>query len=335
MRVYKYRGGDRTTLKRDLRSLAKSQIFSAPIETLNDPFEAMVNLNEGSFELGKLLQIIPKFKYDNKFKVVEQGFLKILLNFLETSKSWGIYSLSKTYSDELLWAYYADAHRGFCLEYDLEQLKEHSISTEPNFEVKYEYEMPNLSSLDMLSISNHPEKLQEKLVATKSKRWEHEDEIRIVTGTSGLFDYDYRALKAIYFGHRSDEKFQKLTMRVLKGRSIKYYIMKPKGGAYELEKHVLDDCYLNAPKYLNSVAPIEYGIPYFDEKTKPFEELINSAIEIVRREPYCEKVVDAYISGSKGTEENPVFYVTYERSDGIARNCFLSKNEITSYEANY
>jgi hypothetical protein len=334
MRVYKYRGGDKKILKRDLSSLAKSQMFSAPIETLNDPFEAVVNLNEGSFEIGNLLQIIPRFKYDEKFKEVEKGFLKILLDFMNTSKSWGIYSLSKTYRDELLWAYYADAHRGFCVEYELDELKEYSIRTEPSFDVKYQNKMPELSSFDMLSIKEHPEILQEKLIATKSTKWKHEDEIRIVTGTSGLFDYDYRALKAVYFGHRSDEKFQKLTMRVLKGRSIKYYVMKPKNGAYELEKHELDDYYLNAAKYLNSIAPIEDGVPYFDERTKPFEELINSAIEIVRREPYCEKITDAYISGSKGTKDNPVFYVSYERSDGMHRNHYLSKSEITSYKAN-
>lgn len=323
MRVYKYRGGDKKILKRDLRSLIKSQFYSAPIETLNDPFEAMVNLEEGKLEINNLLQIMPKLKE------VEPSFFKILLDYIDVTKSWGIYSLSKIYTDELLWAYYADAHRGFCVEYELDEIKEYSIRTEPSFEVNYQVKMPEVSSLDMESVKEHPEILQKKLVATKSKKWEHEDEIRIVTGTSGLFDYDYRALKAIYFGHRSDEKFQKLTMRVLKGRSIKYYVMRPKDGTYELEEHELDDYYSNAPKYLNFIAPIADGVPYLDESMKPFKELINNAIEIVRREPYCEKIIDAYKSEDKGTKDNPVFYVTYKRSDGISINYHLNKSQIT------
>ena len=42
--------------------------------------------------------------------------------FYEDIKSYGIYSLSKTAIDELLWAYYANSHQGFCIEYDQEVL---------------------------------------------------------------------------------------------------------------------------------------------------------------------------------------------------------------------
>jgi len=38
------------------------------------------------------------------------------------SKKIGIFSLSKKYDDELLWAHYANSHKGFCIEYDLEIL---------------------------------------------------------------------------------------------------------------------------------------------------------------------------------------------------------------------
>jgi hypothetical protein len=117
-------------------------------------------------------------------------------------------------------------------------------------------------------------------------------------------------------------------MRVLKGRGISYYLMKPKNGTYKLEKHSLDDVFLNAPAYLTKLAPVEDGIPYIDDVLRPYEDLVRKAIEIVRRDPYCEKVIDVYISGSKGTENNPVFYVTYDRSDGLARNFYISKNEI-------
>lgn len=291
MKVYKYRGGDKKILKRDLCSLAKNQIYLAPIDTLNDPFEANVKIYDQSFEFGTLLNLYMTISHKEKIDEFEQQFLELTKNFINTSKTWGVYSLSKTFNDELLWSYYTNSHTGFCVEYDIQKLMEYKIPTEPIIDVKYQKEMPTITSTDILNINQ--ESIQKKLIGTKSKRWEHENELRIVTGEHGLFEYDYRALKSIYFGCRSDEKFQKLTMRVLKGRGIKYFLMQPKEGLYELKYIELHDPFSQATKYFSSIAPIEKGVPYIDDTLKPYEELINRAIEIVRRVPYCKKVLDA------------------------------------------
>lgn len=332
MRVFKYRGGNKEILKRDLRSLAKSQIYMAPLQSLNDPFEAKIITDGKTFEVSKILNLVFSCNDEAKIKEAEKGFSEILKKFIETSLSFGIYSMSNSYNDELLWAYYADAHRGFCIEYDLEKLKEYKMETEPTITVEYNDKMPIITTLDLFNLEKNKQLIQTKLVGTKSKRWKHEQEIRIVTGQTGLYDYDYRALKSIYFGYRSEERFRKLTMRVLKGRGIKYYLMQPKNGSYEFEKIALDDPFINAPHYLFSIAPVEDGIPYFDTITKPYEDLILKAIEIVRREPYCDKVIDADLSSSKGTKENPVIFVTYMRSDGLPKNFFIAKNEILAWK---
>lgn len=332
MRVFKYRGGSKDVLKRDLRSLAKSQIYMAPLQSLNDPFEAKIIIDDKTFEVSKILSLISSCKDEAKIKEAEKGFSEVLKKFIEKSLSWGIYSMSNSYDDELLWAYYADAHRGFCIEYDLEKLKEYKMEREPTITVKYNELMPIITTLDIFNLEKNEQVIQTKLVGTKSNRWKHEQEIRIVTGQSGLYDYDYRALKSIYFGYRSEEKFRKLTMRLLKGRGIKYYLMQPKDGSYEFEKIALDDPFINASPYLFSIAPVEEGIPYLDDITKPYEDLILKAIEIVRREPYCEKVINADLSSSKGTQENPVIFVTYIRSDRLTRNFFIAKSEIRTWE---
>ena len=41
---------------------------------------------------------------------------------LEMRKTVGIYSLSRTPYDELMWSHYGESHEGFCIEYDLERL---------------------------------------------------------------------------------------------------------------------------------------------------------------------------------------------------------------------
>jgi len=332
MRVYKYRGGDKKIVRRDLRALANNQIYLAPIDTLNDPFEAKVNVLDQSFEFGKALNLFTSIEHKEKVSEFEQQFLALTRDFINSSKTWGIYSLSKTFNDELLWSYYANSHEGFCVEYDIEKLMEYKIPTEPIINVSYQDEMPTITSLDILNVNQRI--IQKKLVGTKSKRWEHENEVRIVTGEHGLFEYDYRALKSIYFGSRSDEKFRKLTMRILKGRRIKYFLMQSKEGLYELEALELHDPFFQAPKYFSSIAPIEEGVPHIDDTLKPYEELINKAIEIVRREPYCKKILNVYISSSRGSTENPVFYVTCKHQDGFEQNIFLSKQEVLSHGNN-
>ena len=330
VRVFKYRGGSREIMRRDLKTLAKNQIFSAPIETLNDPFETRVRIRGEDFKIGRALRIFPSFKYTNKIKEVELRFIETVKKFEIETKQWGIYSLSKSYKDELLWAYYADSHRGFCIEYELSLLLAYKLQREITIEVDYVDQIPFLTIQDMSSINDGNRILIKKLIGTKSIRWKHESEIRIVTARTGLYEFDFRAVKAVHFGHRVDERLKKLVMRVLRGRGIKYYSVEPIDGSYRLDRFEIVDIYDNAKRYRERVAPIEEDVPIIDDKIRPFENLIRKAIEVVRREPYCEKVIGAYVSGSKGTPDDPVFYVSYERSDGLPQNFFISKSDLES-----
>ena len=330
MRVFKYRGGPAEILRRDLRTLAKNQIYAAPIETLNDPFEARVTVHGETFAIGRALSVFPWFQYDETTKEAERRFLSALQSFEAQTKTWGIYSLSQTYQDELLWAYYADAHRGFCIEYELDALLDGQLKHAMVIGVDYLPDIPVFTLQDISSMTTNQQSLVKKFIGTKSMRWTHESEVRIITGSPGLYEFDFRAVKAIHFGHRVDERFKQLAMRVLKGRGIRYYAVHPADSSYQLERVEVADRYPHTKRYRERVAPVEEGVPYLDEKTQPFARLITAAIEIVRRDPYCEKIIDAYLSGSQGTPDDPVFYVTYERSDGVPQNFFISKREIES-----
>lgn len=334
MRVFKYRSASGETLKRDLRSLVKNQIFLSPIEKLNDPFEAKVQINKNSFEFGKLANLIPGMRSDRRLKLAGVGdeLAASLNDLINISRSWGVYSLSKSYKDELLWAYYADSHKGFCIEYDLQELMKYQLPDEVAIHVEYKEFMPTIYSLDLLQMNKNAESIREKLIGTKSIRWKHEDEIRVVSGKTGLYEYDFRALKAIYFGHRSTERIRRLAMRLLRGRGVKYYLMGLKDDTYELDRVEMPDLFDVEPNYKKRISPVADGVPFVDAATQPYEAHINKAIEIVRRDPYCERVTDAYLSGSKGTKQDPVFYVTYDRSDGLCKNFYLSRSQIESYE---
>ena len=121
-------------------------------------------------------------------------------------------------------------------------------------------------------------------------------------------------------------------MYTLQGRGLKYFIIEPNEYSYSLTEREVDDNYPNAKKYRDRIAPILDEVPFFDEVTLPYKELIIKAIEIVRRDPYCEEITDAYLSDSLSKKNDPAFYITYTRSDGIPNNIFLRKSEIECSE---
>ncbi len=69
---------------------------------------------------------------------------------------------------------------------------------------------------------------------------------------------------------------------------------------------------------------------YFDKKTRPYKNIIISGVNKIHRENSRCKNIDpssAYISGSKGTKSNPVFFVTCGK-DYKVFNVFFSKSDV-------
>jgi len=331
MRVFKYRGGDWTKVKRDLRSLARNEIYAAPFTSLNDPFESKFAINQQSFDLGNLLLNRLSGSADTGRGDLAMQFNAAVDRFVEFTKDMGIYSLSKNPIDELLWAHYANSHQGFCLEFDLEQLLDYKIIGEETLNVSYQDAPPLVSMHEFMLLSDAKKDLLQKLIATKSKCWCYEKEIRICVGRFGLREYDFRALKGIYFGLRCPPRVVRLAMRLLRGRGLNYYKMALTTESYKLQFLPIADMWPSALPYRGTLATIGEGVPHLDDKTKPYEREIRAAIEIARREPYCENITDVYLSGTKGTQENPVFYVAYDRSDGLPRNFFYSVKEVRNH----
>lgn len=243
MKVYKYRYGS----KRDLESLKQDYFYAPNFLDLNDPYEGMY--------VDEILSASELHPY------LKDGFSR----FYEGIKCYGIYSLSKTAIDELLWAYYANSHQGFCIEYDqavLLQIK--NIHT--CCEVEYRDDLPKLN-FNSVFINNSITKLNRLIFGKKSKRWRHEDEIRIIMEHYGKVKYDFRAVKAIYFGLRMpkmkedldknneslpdylSQVCQEQIMQTLRGRGIKYYQMAFKSNSYEFEYIQVIDPYKDVEKY--------------------------------------------------------------------------------------
>ena len=167
MKVYKYRYGS----KRDLDSLEQDYFYVPHPSSLNDPFENLFDENQ----IYKILDQIEKILEKSTSNIQQQ--LKDLCQRIRTKI--GIFSLSKTERDELLWSYYADSHRGFCIEYDLEKLTELNKIT-ASFDIDYKEKIPNINLETIIAKGDQAmSELLRKTSGGKSISWNHEKEFRI------------------------------------------------------------------------------------------------------------------------------------------------------------
>lgn len=320
LRVFKYRTGS----ERDINSLINDKFWAPTREKLNDPYEGL--LQRELFEQ-QMIQLERIFDLkDGSFDQVRES-LEGVLGFTDKS---GIFSLSITPYDELLWAHYADSHKGLCIEYDLNKLIEFTKTQNHIIPVKYSTSPPHILLADITDIASSNEVLLQKMLGTKSKRWEHEKEIRIVTSQSGSHSYDYRAVKSIYFGSRMDHIAQDKIMSQLAGRGVKYYKIKM-NNEYSLVKEPVNDPYLNAPKYLYTISPIlDLAITpeYVNPKYRSHIEYLYKAAEIIRRDPYCSAVEFVEFSPEKSTSENPIVLIMCPQCKNRYPKYYLTLKEI-------
>jgi hypothetical protein len=247
MLVYKYRGGNDEIFERDLISLEKNYFWSAGIEELNDPCEAITNNSlfkkQYSF-LGKVFGI----KSKGDLELLDKSFD----DFFDHDKKMGIYSLSQSFIDELLWAHYGNSHKGFCIGYDLDTLL---LSDGPNnihsYPINYEKNPPKIGIMDIRNSSNGV--LIKKLGFYKSKRWEYEKEFRIITNNIGKHFYNYDALKSIYFGLQMPDSQKDQVMNRLKGRGINYYQIEQLNNTYKFGVRRIKNTYPTNSTYLTQV----------------------------------------------------------------------------------
>lgn len=319
MRVFKYRAGS----NRDIDSLVNNEFWAPTREKLNDPYEGVFSRELFEEQLNQLEQI---FNVGKKFDDV-RGSLKSVLDF--TGKS-GIYSLSSCSNDELLWAHYSDCHRGFCIEYDLEKLIEFTQNQNYIVPVVYNDNPPHIELSDISDLKNSNDSLLQKMLGTKSKRWEYETEVRIVTSLNGSHSYDYRSVTAVYFGLRMDQDKQDEVMSKLAGRGISYFKIKM-GDDYSLLQEQITDPYMDSPEYLYKASPILDSAvtpEYVNEKYKNYTNYLEKAAEIIRRDPYCDAIEFVEFSPEKSTPENPVVLIMCPKCNNRWPRYYLTLNEI-------
>ncbi|MDE5527938.1 DUF2971 domain-containing protein [Elizabethkingia meningoseptica] len=241
MKVYKYR----SNYQRDLTTLYLNQLYAPTYDQLNDPFEGVHNDAEDR-EIIKLLQRSGSNPLENAYE-----------SYLKMVKEKGIYSLCNTSDNEVLWALYADSHRGFVIEYDLDiLLKDFNFNkiTQLAHVVEVKYKDRPQNSMIVRDAINKSFDLS-KIIGTKSTSWEKENEIRLIFEESGVNTFNFKAATSIIFGLKAKDIDIDNTMNALKGRGIQYYKVTTEAGSYKLKTTLINDLYPDAPEYSQNKAP--------------------------------------------------------------------------------
>lgn len=244
MLVYKYRGGNNEVFKRDLESLENNLYYASSSLDLNDPCETITD-SEKFISQSKSFSRFLGFKSKENLKVLDEAYRDVL----SFDKKMGIYSLSQTYIDELLWAHYGNSHKGFCIEYELDLLLiSYKSEKKFSFPITYNKKPPVIGMLDVATSKNNG--IIKKMGGFKSRRWAYEQEYRIITDNYGLHSYDYQAVKSIYFGLRMEDAQRKEIMNRLKGRGIKYFQIQQIPTSYKFQIYPVEDINGNEVTYL-------------------------------------------------------------------------------------
>ncbi|UOQ51036.1 DUF2971 domain-containing protein [Hymenobacter cellulosivorans] len=209
--IYKFYG----TEKYHFESLRESYIYFAPPSKFNDPYDCSLDTITFSVK-----------KQTNYRKNKEK-------EFKERYTTLGVCCFSRKNTSILMWSHYANCHKGFCLEYRIENKK----SVIRPFDVNY------TDHYVTMDFSREPKESIFNMILTKHRQWEYEEEVRYFTG--GFRTNDERkyplqrnVLEAVYLGINCEAETINTIRLILKehyNSSIKVYQAKKCKGSFEIE----------------------------------------------------------------------------------------------------
>ncbi len=248
--LYKYRDWNNLYHK---KILTENQIFFSSRIGFNDPFDASIpfrydekemtpdNIFKKLYETGKEFmpdlsdeELIQKCYEQQNSGIFEKGtyWKNQYDNFVEkVNNTFGILSLTTKNSNLLMWSHYANSHRGFCIGFNTEKLFKLTRGTIGP--VIYDNKMPFVPLFD-----REIEGIT-KLLNTKSKEWEYEDEYRMVKSLSAnkTFEFEENLIEEVILGLNMDDKNKTEVIDIVKQKF-------PETKLYEATKD-LDEFKLN------------------------------------------------------------------------------------------
>lgn len=219
-KLYKYLSGNDW----DIKNLKNNNLIASNPSEFNDPFEFKFSLGSNLGEFKEMLksgtfgkegcEMVEKYEDKELINYYKATFGATRDKLIKEKNKLRVCCLSEKKDNILMWSHYANGHKGFCIEYDIEDIfkKFNGI-----FPVNYSEELPELE--------NNGEKGISKYFYTKSIDWEYEDEWRLFVNyqeTQESF-IEMPDIKAIYMGCKIDEKLKNQLILYCGKNEIKLY----------------------------------------------------------------------------------------------------------------
>lgn len=230
-------------------TLINSELWFSNPSDFNDPYDCNLGYNYSNISLEAIYNYLKNSKTE-KSLIYKNALLQdiawtLFSNPIECQKLGGSI-LSKLINDSgiccfserddtlLMWSHYSDSHKGVSLTFDVEK----DINF---FKSLFIVEYPDIYPL-INPFNNYGKEIQ-LLLATKSKEWNYEKEIRVIKNNGinpqfrGLIKFDPKSLTEIKFGYKSSPEDIKTVSNLAQQKypHIKLYQSKLKKAEFGIE----------------------------------------------------------------------------------------------------
>ena len=192
--------------------VASTVYFSAPRQ-LNDPYDCQIDLMK-AITLANVGRPAPTAALEARWK----AFVEMVTG---PAADCGVFSLSggdiRGLQERLIWAHYADNHRGVCVTYEIPDAFVYQHGQVGCAPVNYGEEVL-IEALRRLDWSGKPDfdadvmPVITAFLTTKAKEWEYEKEVRYFSKKSGLVEFDRSWLRQVCFGLNTSSDDRKMVI---------------------------------------------------------------------------------------------------------------------------
>lgn len=167
-----------------------------------------------------------------KFKELQRNPAPLRDLYRNILGSYSIYCLTEDPKSILMWAYYADGHKGYCLEFSPSRNRHFSDHL---FNVNYSAKYPIIKPW---TVKN--EEIDKQSICTKSIEWEHECEWRLFGRNPDYNDFSPEVLTGIIIGYKMEPKYLKLIEKLCSIRSDPLRVFYTKSDDNEYVIHLVN-----------------------------------------------------------------------------------------------
>lgn len=275
---------DDRSMKQVVEPIANSYFYLPTREKLNDPNEGIFKNQiqagitaflQGLVGVGERIELT-KSIHDLARQISQS-----------TDKS-GVFSLSRTAIDELMWSHYSSSHCGIAIEYNLNQLTRFCSKQHLHrFPVEY---VDNPPTLDMQNLQGHAGEAVRTMLGHKSPRWSDEEEFRVVLeNMNGLIPHDYRAIKSITFGLNVADDVRKQIYESTKSKVPEFYEICKIPDTYLLERKLLEELPGESPAGRHS--GVNWAVHFQNLDAAEKERIITIAEREIENDPHYEELL--------------------------------------------